>query len=358
MLFRSYVKAVVNPSDEVSVKRVLNVPKRGIGDTSEGRIDAYARAHGLSFFEALRRADDVGLAGRSAKAIASFVALVDELSDVVADGPARLIEAALDRSGYVAELEAESTVDAEGRIENLAELVGVAQGFDDVDAFLEQVSLVADTDALLEDDSQVTLMTLHSAKGLEYPVVFLIGCEEGIFPHNRALLDPRELEEERRLAYVGITRAREKLHVSHAWQRMLFGQSQYNPPSRFLAEIPAELFDRQGSVDSGSDSSRAYGGSGTWRDRELPEYRRRDEEPSGRTFGAGAPRREQKAPTPAKSAEEYSHLRVGDDVTHAIFGDGVILSISGEGEKTEATVRFRERGTKHLLLAWAPLKKI
>ena len=137
------------------------------------------------------------------------------------------------------------------------------------------MSLVADTDDL-DAENQVVLMTLHSAKGLEYPVVFLIGCEEGIFPHNRALLDPRELEEERRLAYVGITRAREKLHVSHAWQRMLYGQSQYNPPSRFLAEVPAELFDRQGSVDSGSDSARVFGGSGSWRDRDVPEYRRRE----------------------------------------------------------------------------------
>ena len=201
-------------------------------------------------------------------------------------------------------------------------------------------------------------MTLHSAKGLEYPFVFLIGCEEGVFPHNRALLDPRELEEERRLAYVGITRAREKLHVSHAWQRMLFGQSQYNPPSRFLSEIPVELFDRQGNTDSGADHERVFGGSGSWRDRDVPAYRRRDEEPSGRTFGGSSERRAARTPTPARAEAEFSHLRVGDDVEHAIFGEGVILAISGAGEKTEATVRFRERGTKHLLLAWAPLKKL
>jgi DNA helicase-2/ATP-dependent DNA helicase PcrA len=215
---------------------------------------------------------------------------------------------------------------------------------------------VADTDDL-DGENQVVLMTLHSAKGLEFPVVFLVGCEEGIFPHNRALLDPRELEEERRLAYVGITRARERLHVSHAWQRMLWGQSQYNPPSRFLSEVPAELFDRRGNVDSGADSERVIG-AGAWRDRDVPAYRRRDEEPSGRTFGAGAERKATRQPTPARSEAEYSHLKAGDDVEHAIFGEGVILAITGTGDKTEATVRFRDRGTKHLLLAWAPLKKL
>ncbi len=175
----AYVKAISNESDEVSVKRVLNVPKRGIGDTTEGRIDAYARSHDLSFKQAMRRIEDVGVASRAVKAISAFVGLLDELADLVPDGPATLIEAILDRTGYVAELELESTIDAEGRIENLAELVGVAQGFEEVDAFLEQVSLVADTDDLGED-SQVTLMTLHSAKGLEYPVVFLVGLEEGV----------------------------------------------------------------------------------------------------------------------------------------------------------------------------------
>ena len=353
----AYLRVAVNPVDEVNIKRIINVPKRGVGDASLGKIDVFARENDISFAAAMRRCAEAGVSGVAAKGIAKFFALIDELNASLDDGPSSILQVAMDSSGYITELQEEGTVEADGRLENLSELIGRAAEFADVDEFIEQVSLVADTDDL-DAENQVVLMTLHSAKGLEYPVVFLIGCEEGIFPHSRALLDPRELEEERRLAYVGITRAREKLHVSHAWQRMLYGQSQYNPPSRFLAEVPAELFDRQGSVDSGSDSARVFGGSGSWHDRDVPEYRRRDEEPSGRTFGAGSPRKEQKAPTPAKSAEEYSHLRVGDDVTHAIFGDGVILSISGEGEKTEATVRFRERGTKHLLLAWAPLKKL
>jgi len=343
----AYVKIVVNPSDEVSVKRVLNVPKRGIGDTSEGRIDAYARAHGLSFFETLRRADDVGLSSRAVRAIASFVALVDELADLVPDGPARLIEAVLDRSGYVAELEAESTVDAEGRIENLAELVGVAQGFDDVDAFLEQVSLVADTDDLTDDDSQVTLMTLHSAKGLEYPVVFLVGMEEGVFPHIRSIGEPDQMEEERRLAYVGITRARQRLFLSSAWTRMLFGTTQYNPPSRFIEEIPAELVEEVGGNRRTGRSGRSAD-PGAGRDRIAERALR----PSV-TERAGAARQ---APQPTNA--HALGFRVGEDVRHPRFGDGIILAIEGEGDKAVATIRFPQAGERQLLLSWAPLEKL
>jgi len=338
---------VVNPSDEVSVKRVLNVPKRGIGDTSEGRIDAYARAHGMSFFEALRRADDVGLSTRAVRAIASFVALVDDLADVAPDGPARLIEAVLDRSGYVAELEAEGTVDAEGRIENLAELVGVAQGFEDVDAFLEQVSLVADTDDLLDDDSQVTLMTLHSAKGLEYPVVFLVGMEEGVFPHIRSIGEPDQMEEERRLAYVGITRARQRLFLSSAWTRMLFGTTQYNPPSRFIEEIPAELVEEVGGNRRTGRSGRAAD-PGAGRDRVVERALRPST--ADRVF---APRQ-----TPQPTNAHALGFRVGEDVRHPRFGDGIILGIEGEGDKAVATIRFPQAGERQLLLSWAPLEKL
>ena len=353
----AYLRVAVNPADEVNIKRVINVPKRGIGDTSIGKVDAWARENGLPFAVAMRRCAEAGVSGAAAKGIARFFALVDELNSSLSDGPSAILQVAMEASGYLTELQEEGSVEADTRLENINELIGRAAEFADVEEFIEQVSLVADTDDI-DGENQVVLMTLHSAKGLEYPFVFLIGCEEGVFPHNRALLDPRELEEERRLAYVGITRAREKLHVSHAWQRMLFGQSQYNPPSRFLSEVPAELFDRQGNTDSGGDSERVFGGSGSWRDRDVPAYRRRDEEPSGRTYGGSSERRATRTPTPARAEAEFSHLRVGDDVEHAIFGEGVILAISGAGEKTEATVRFRERGTKHLLLAWAPLKKL
>ena len=352
----AYLRVAVNPADEINIKRIINVPKRGVGDTSIGKIDAHARETGVPFAVAMRDCAAAGVSGAAAKGIARFFGLIDRLNSSLEDGPSALLQVAMEDSGYIAELQEDGTVEADGRLENLQELIGRAAEFADVNEFIEQVSLVADTDDL-DGENQVVLMTLHSAKGLEYPLVFLIGCEEGIFPHSRALTEPKELEEERRLAYVGITRAREKLHVSHAWHRQLYGQSQYNPPSRFLNEIPAELFDRQGNVDSGGDHERVFGGSGSWRDRDVPPYRRREEEPSGRTFG-GRSEPQRRSPSPARSEAEFSHLRVGDDVEHAIFGEGVILAISGAGEKTEATVRFRERGTKHLLLAWAPLKKL
>ena len=357
----AYLRAAWNPMDEISVKRVLNVPKRGVGDTSIAKVDALAAQQSLSFFDALRRSSEAGVSGAAGKGIAAFVALIDELHANISDGPSVLLEVALANSGYMKELEEEDSVEAAGRLENLAELIGSAAEFTEVDEFLEQVALVSDTDEL-DVDNRVVLMTLHSAKGLEFPVVFLVGMEEGIFPHNRALLDPAELEEERRLAYVGITRARERLFVSHAWQRMLFGQSQYNPPSRFLAEVPAELFDRQGAVDSGIDHGRVYGRTpGDWHDAPVPEYRRRNDEPEGRTFGARRAERAERAARPAtqpRNTEHLSGLKVGDDVEHSVFGEGVVLEIRGEGDKTEVTVRFREKGTKHLALAWAPLKKL
>jgi DNA helicase II / ATP-dependent DNA helicase PcrA len=354
----AYLKSGANPLDEISIKRVLNVPKRGIGDTSIGKLDAFAAAQSIPFIESMRRASEAGVGGAAVKGITSFVALVDEMHAALADGPSALLELAMNNSGYLTDLENEDSVEAAGRLENISELIGSAAEFTQVDEFLEQVALVADTDDL-DAENHIVLMTLHSAKGLEYPVVFLVGCEEGIFPHNRALTDPSELEEERRLAYVGLTRAREKLIVSHAWHRMLFGQSQYNPPSRFLAEIPAELFDRQGNVDSGVDHGRTYGRTpGDWHDADVPAYRRRDEEPMGRTFGARRQERAVAAPAQPRNTDHLADLKVGDDVVHAIFGEGVVIEIRGSGEKAEVAVRFAERGTKHLALAWAPLKKL
>jgi len=357
----AYLKAGANPLDEISIKRVLNVPKRGIGDTSIGKIDLFATANGISFIDAMRRASEAGVSGGAIKGIALFVTLVDEMNAALADGPSALLEVAMNNSGYITELEQEATVEAAGRLENISELIGSAAEFTQVEEFLEQVALVADTDDL-DAENHIVLMTLHSAKGLEYPVVFLVGCEEGIFPHNRALLDPAELEEERRLAYVGLTRARERLLVSHAWQRMLFGQSQYNPPSRFLAEVPAELFDRQGNVDSGSDHGRVFGRTSTdWKDAELPAYKRRnDEDDDDDSFGRSYGRRAERAVRPAepRNTDHLVDLKPGDDVMHAVFGEGVVIEIKGTGDKTEVTVRFREKGTKHLALAWAPLTKL
>jgi DNA helicase-2/ATP-dependent DNA helicase PcrA len=288
--------------------------------------------------------------------------LLDDLALRLDDGPGDLLQAALTDSGYLAELEAEGSVESAGRIENLGELVGSAREFTRLDEFLEQVALVADTDDL-DDDNRVVLMTLHSAKGLEFPAVFLVGMEEGVFPHSRALTEPVELEEERRLAYVGITRAQQRLFLAHAWSRQLFGSTNYNPPSRFIDEIPTELIEQIGAVSGRSTYGRqSYRARDEWSD--PPPYRRVDRHDDGEAdrhrervveaaLVAG-----QRTKQPSPSNAQMIGLRVGDDVEHPAFGEGVIIDIRGQDDKAEATIRFRESGTKHLSLAWAPLKKL
>ena len=220
------------------------------------------------------------MAGPARRGIATFLDLLDGLAAGRRVGPGDLIQSALERSGYLGELEAENTVESAGRLENLGELVGSAREFETIAAFLEQVSLVADTDELDPDDSRVVLMTLHSAKGLEFPIVFLVGAEEGVFPHVRALTEPDELEEERRLAYVGITRARQKLHISHAWSRSLFGTTSYNPPSRFVEEIPAELVHSHRRWPAAPAAGRATAPATSGATRQLGRVRRLGGEPS------------------------------------------------------------------------------
>jgi DNA helicase-2/ATP-dependent DNA helicase PcrA len=349
----AYVRAIVNPVDEVSLKRIMNVPKRGIGDSTVGRLDAWAASHGIPFVEAMRQAVEAGVTGRAVKGIDELLVLMGTLGALATEGdnPGSLLEAVLDRTGYVAELQAEHSVEAEGRLENLSELIGVAQEFETIAEFLEQVSLVADTDELPEgeDDSTTVLMTLHAAKGLEFPNVFLVGMEDGVFPHLRSLGEPRELEEERRLAYVGITRARERLYLTNAWCRMLYGSTQYNPESRFIAEVPAQLLQHaEGSRDTRKrQQGSAYGSSGSssWRDRggngeEIVERAMRPSTP------------------PAPTGADTLGLRVGDDVRHTKYGEGVIVDINGAGDKAEATVRFPDVGEKIFLLSWTPLEKI
>ena len=386
-----YLRAVVNPADEVSVKRVLNVPKRGVGEASVAKLDAFAKADGITFAEAMRHAQEAGLTGPAARGVESFVRLLDEMSLLALQegtGPGDLLQAVMDGSGYLAELEAEmeGSVEAAGRLENIGEMIGSAREFTRIDEFLEQVALVADTDEITDDD-KVVLMTLHSAKGLEYPVVFLVGMEEGLFPSSRALTEPTQMEEERRLAYVGITRAQQQLFVSHAWSRQLFGTTNYSPPSRFLDEIPAELIEQSGAVGGrssyGRQSYRARGGSGGGGSGGAPpEYKRRDaNDGDSSSQGSGRSRspvssfdpdddvdyhRERVVDAalaagrrqPAQSNAHDIGLRTGDDVEHPAFGEGVIIEIRGQGDRAEATIRFREAGTKHLSLAWAPLKKL
>jgi DNA helicase-2/ATP-dependent DNA helicase PcrA len=365
----AYLRALVNPDDEISWKRVVNTPKRGVGDTSVGRIEAHALEAHLTFRDALREASAAGVTGKALGGVKELLELMVVFEAYTLDGVAATVERILELTGYVAELEVERTIEAQGRIENLAELVGVCREFDEaldagdmsglpaiagvgtpvdgeagatvaiptglarVQAFLEAVSLVTELDEeTAEDQSAVTLMTLHTAKGLEFPVVFVTGLEDGIFPHIRSLGDPDELEEERRLCYVGITRARERLYLCHAWTRTLFGRTDYYPPSRFLGEIPEELVHAIGVERRGR-------GLSAHRDAVVQAAMRRGGEAPG-----------------ARGAEHLG-LRIGDDVTHERWGEGVILDIEGAGDKAEAVVNFRDVGEKRLLLAWAPLTK-
>jgi DNA helicase-2/ATP-dependent DNA helicase PcrA len=345
----AYLRAVINPTDEVSVKRILNTPKRGIGDGSVGKLDAYASAHGLSFMDALRRSADAGVSGTAVKGIAAFLELLDSVDDLAqADEPAPLLQALLDRSGYLIELQEERTIEAEGRLENLAELVGSAEEAESIDTFLEQVSLVSDQDEIDGDDSQVVLMTIHAAKGLEFPAVFIMGLEEGVFPHLRSIGEPDELEEERRLAYVAITRAQERLYLSHAWSRTLYGGTQYNPPSRFLDEIPERLVEAL-EQKRASRGGRTYGSGGYGygsKGAGVDANKDRIVEAAMRSAGPGR-----------QTGAEALGLETGDDVVHATWGEGVILQIRGEGDKAEVVVNFPGIGEKTLLLSWAPIKK-
>jgi DNA helicase II / ATP-dependent DNA helicase PcrA len=348
----AYLRVAVNPIDEVSVKRVLNVPKRGVGDSSIGKLDAYASAHGMAFIDALRRADDAGVGGKADKGITAFLALLDDVADLLAaDRPAPLLEALLDRSGYLAELEAERSIESEGRLENLAELAGSAGEAESIEQFLEDVSLVADVDELDGDASQVVLMTVHSAKGLEFPTVFIVGMEDGVFPHFRSIGEPDELEEERRLAYVAVTRAQDRLYLTHAGTRTLYGRTDYQMPSRFLGEIPEALVQAVGKGRR-SRGGRTYGG-GSWGGASGDDGRSRISANRDRMVeGALRP----SAPTP--SGADSLGLEVGDDVRHATFGEGVIIDISGRGDKAEAAVRFPGIGEKRFLLSWTPLERV
>jgi DNA helicase-2/ATP-dependent DNA helicase PcrA len=362
-----YLRALANPDDEVAWKRIVNVPKRGVGDTSVRKVEAYAQGADVVFRDALHEASAAGVTGRALGGIKDLLEVMTDLERSAAElGVSGVVEAMLDQTGYLAELEAERTIEAQGRIENLSEFVGVARDFDErldagdlsglagiaavetgeaeiteaptglarLQAFLEAVSLVTDLDEVPAEESIVTLMTLHTAKGLEFPVVFLTGMEDGIFPHMRSVGDPEELEEERRLCYVGITRAEQRLYLTHAWSRQLFGATDYYPPSRFLSEIPEALVQAQGRT--------------TGRGRGVGEHR---------AAVADAAMHVDRNPQGARGADRMG-LRVGDDVGHEKFGEGVIVDMRGDGDKAEATVRFRDAGEKTLLLAWAPLTKL
>ena len=340
----AYLRAVVNPADEVSLKRILNVPKRGIGDTSVARLDRWTASNRTAFSDALAAAERAGVTGRALGGIRDLLDLLEELRALAATGagPAVVLGAVVDRTGYASALEAEGTLEATGRLENLGELLGVAAGYEDLASFLEAVSLVSDADELDADESKVVLMTMHTAKGLEFPVVFMVGMEDGVFPHLRSLGDPDELEEERRLCYVGITRARQRLYLTHAWCRTLWGSTQYNRPSRFLAEIPERLTRM-------AESARRPTGP-----RSPVQHRRDVVESAMRGPMGGLPTR---GGAPAAAPAEAPAFKAGDDVVHGKWGEGVVLEVVGAGDRSEAVVRFPGIGEKRLLLAWAGLRR-
>jgi len=379
----AYLRVLSNPEDTVSLRRILNVPKRGIGDKAEDTVAAYADRRRISFIAALRIAAETpepvpGLVTRSQRCIAAFVRILDELGELAAKGEetADLLEAIYAKTGYTAELEVSEDPQDGSRLENLAELVTVAREFagdaaladlavapeiaggpgievgDEAEvepgvpepgslaAFLERVALVADADSIPDNDAgMVTLMTLHTAKGLEFPAVFVTGWEDGVFPHMRAMGDPAELAEERRLAYVGITRARDRLYLSRAMIRSTFGQPNANPASRFLAEIPDELVDWRRSEPERSAPVGRFG--------------------FGRRSGSigGADRGDWNVPAP--SLTPTISLDVGDRVHHDKYGLGTVVASDGAGTRATVTIDFGSAGTVRLMLiGGVPLQKI
>ncbi|MFF3733927.1 DNA helicase PcrA [Streptomyces sp. NPDC002476] len=358
----AYLRVLANPEDAVPLRRILNVPKRGIGERAEAMVEALALREKITFPQALRRVDEAyGMAARSANAVKRFNTLMEELRTVVESGvgPAVVLEAVLERTGYLAELQASTDPQDETRIENLQELAAVALEFEQergeageegagtLAEFLERVALVADSDQIPDEDEEgsgvITLMTLHTAKGLEFPVVFLTGMEDGVFPHMRALGQTKELEEERRLAYVGITRARERLYLTRAAMRSAWGQPSYNPPSRFLEEIPDQHLEwkRTGPMAAPAGPTSGIGSSLS---SSLSSSRSRSG-PSG-----FATRRTSDKPTIS--------LAVGDRVTHDQFGLGTVTAVEGFGDQAKATVDFGDDRPKKLLLRYAPVEKL
>ncbi|MXW41517.1 MAG: DNA helicase PcrA [Acidimicrobiia bacterium] len=346
----AYLRVVVNPADAVSLRRAIAAPKRGVGDTSIAKLQSWADAHGLSLMDAFTNAADAGVKGRALSGIQVFLKVIGDARELLNGGPVMVLEHLLDTSGYRAQQVAEAcyesggptetSVQAQGRLENLDELVSVASEFDNMGDFLEQISLVSDTDDMT-DDSGLTLMTLHSAKGLEYPVVFLVGMEESVFPHARSLTEPDELEEERRLAYVGITRAQQRLYLTHAWARNVHGTTMYNRVSRFLEEIPAELVENRGGSRSHSSGF---------------SYKRSADSPVNRSYGKATAN--DVGATPIAADPDPVRVAVGDDVNHAKFGLGVVTDIKDADKDAEITVNFVSAGNKVLLASYARLEKV
>jgi len=345
----AYLRVLANLEDEISLRRIINVPKRGIGDTSLDYIDLFAQQHNVSFWQGLLRVNEnASVPARAATAINEFTAMISALAVLVEakTKPSVVVEAALEQSGLLKELADSTDPQDEVRVENLKELVAVSMEYEErpfeelgedeeisLAGFLEKVSLVADADEIPEGEDHggvVTMMTLHTAKGLEFPTVFLTGMEDGIFPHSRTLGEKDEIEEERRLAYVGLTRARQRLYISRAEYRSTWGAPNYNPPSRFLDEIPEEVIE--------------------WRNQ------------SRTSVSPSLVKRTRTATTPPPRATGKKsvamELAVGERVSHDTFGLGTVVAVAGAGDKAEATINFGQYGEKRLLLRYAPVEKL
>lgn len=400
----AYLHAVANPDDTVSIRRVLNVPKRGLGDKAEEAVAMHAARWGISFGAALtdvahpgERGEVAGLQPRARHSMATFVGIIEKARAMndAGEPPVEILDEIMDSSGYLDMLHASTDPQDESRLENLAELHSVAAEFGTSNPeatlaeWLDQVSLVSDSDQLADGErgeGEVTLMTVHTAKGLEFPVVFATGLEDGTFPHMRSLADPQELAEERRLAYVAVTRARQRLYITRAATRSSWGAPQEFPPSRFIEEIPGALIDwrreessndmlRGGWGGNGWGSGSSYGKKREWGDDSWDGRRRRsyDSFDDGPVFGSGrgsaqpfvpgklgidtggsAPKKTEE-PT---STDSFNGLNVGDRVRHKSFGTGKILAFEGTGRNTTAKVAFRTGQTKRLALRFAPLEKM
>lgn len=348
----AYLNVLANPQDSISFERIVNSPKRGIGPGSIEKLRSFASLHEWPLLEAAQNVDLANIGGKAGQQLGAFGEMIQEVTQMIQYlTVTELTKDVLDRSGYLEDLKIQNTLEAQARIENLEEFLTVTQEFDkqfeqqneeDADApeekltvFLNDLALVSDIDNLEEDASQVTLMTLHAAKGLEFPVVFLIGLEEGVFPLSRALMEESELEEERRLAYVGITRAEEALYLTNAFSRTLYGRTQYNRPSRFVEEIDQELLEIEGMRPT---------------PKKTPVFAKKT---------AYSYKQPETAVVPSKSATggENNNWKPGDKVKHKKWGLGTVVRVSGTSKDLELDVAFPSQGVKRLLAAFAPIEK-
>ncbi|MDF2855074.1 MAG: ATP-dependent helicase PcrA [Neobacillus sp.] len=358
----AYLRLISNPDDDISLRRIINVPKRGVGSTSLDKMADFAAMHDISIFEALSSVELMGLSPKITKAAREFRDLISQYTQMQEFlSVTELVEEVLEKSGYREMLKLEKSLEAQSRLENLDELLSVTKSFEESSedkslvAFLTDLALVADIDSMDDDGEKadsIVLMTLHSAKGLEFPVVFLIGLEEGVFPHSRSLMEEAEMEEERRLAYVGITRAEQTLFITNAQMRTLYGRTSMNPASRFISEIPEDLIE---GVEPPERISTPFGSKGSFRRSESSSF---GSGSGGSSFGTPAPRKPVMRPVAAVPDAEGMGWKVGDKAEHGKWGIGTVVSVKGEGEGTELDIAFPSpTGIKRLLAKFAPIKK-